>query len=356
MKAPDTGRTRTARINLSGSVTAESVRADGSSEFPILVLSPRPCMEKPDLLPTLKAMNPSQLVMIYYSIADAWRNWEQHPTVSFEHQAGQLADQGRHWAALAGMSPRQRGKVPAVNYWPQGALVNCSQPGWGEGLAEVVAEFHTGLQLIAGKPLGIYLDNVWDSPYFINALTGNEPGMDLDCDGVADTRGSIESHWADGTAHICSCIRVFFPDHVIIGNGNNTMTKQLNGRCWENLGTQSWVDWQTVWQGMQARDGFRKPVHHILHGTTDFLPYVVGMAHQVNDAWAAASPHGNQHSSQVWDDVFSWQLGRPSSIPSQEITAGIWSREYEGAMVNLHTIELAGTVEMKHGGQWPQKG
>lgn len=354
MQAVKDGLARICRINLSGKWGPDAIQPHHFHQFPMLVISSRAPFEHPGLLAALTMANPDQLLMIYYSAADAPYDWQDHPHTSFEWKIGDLATRGAHWMPQADQPIRIRGRVPVTRFW--GALLNMTRPQLGEGWAKCVRDHHLQLESMAGKQLGLFIDNAWDDVAWVNSLPGNEAGADSDLDGTRDEDTFLRGEWKKGTAHALSCLRLLMGDRVMIGNGQSTFTKQLNGMMWEDLGGISWMDPWTVLSSpdsLAAADAFRKPIHHIIHVTHPRWAFGVTAAHLWPHAWVAFSEEWSVHSSIFWEDPMGWNFGQCGSGDIFE--DGDWLvKEYEYAFMACKARGgLSGKVVMKSGLEWP---
>jgi hypothetical protein len=257
---------------------------------------------------------------------------------------------------------------PAV-FFPGTWMLNPATP-WVEHLAD----FMTGTVMATGLFDGIYYDNAWASPTW---LEGGD--IDLDQDGQADgeEHGSrwIGETWNAAIVRLFEATRATLPDTMLMGNGSAAGYEDwadfsprhhewLNGALdehWPSL-NESWPDAVRRAEGWLRRA--QAPQIFLIQADTDRDPDPLVDLRGFRFALATALLTGSyfaynqgDHSQPLWfydeyDAVTRGRgyLGREIG-PRRSLGDDVWAREFENGLVLVNPTDDERTVRPE-GGPW----
>jgi hypothetical protein len=276
--------------------------------YKILSVSNRLGFEFPELLPVIASQRPPGYTLIYYSLADAtdpdfWGVWDSD-NPHYEYEWTQAVERSKLWLPLPGeRRPFRRGLESQIPYWPgppKRFAVNATHPEYPYVLAEQIVAWHTRFQDQIGKPLGLFLDNLWDSTSFPGKLAE----ADADRDGVLDERDALELEWERGMREVLTILRFHFrqPNQLIIANTRSVKyTRWLNGPWMERFGEDqrySWLDDREV-----VNADWQHPRVACLHGRDPLRRYAFAAAMLTNHAMAGHDSYWDAEASSIdWYD------------------------------------------------------
>jgi hypothetical protein len=254
-------------------------------------------------------------------------------------------------------------------FWPGSSLLNVTDEGpvgasgkrWNEFLPQFIHDEILSTSLWDG----VFLDNTFDGISHFSKTS-----VDLNRDGVADTTQTEDQAWQAGMKHMLTTLARENPNAIVIGNGGDAYSNQMNGVFFEHF--PSW-DWAANWK--QFRDAIgqdRQPSYTALNVNTNNAPtpgnyqlmrYGLGSA-LVGGGYYSFDQGDYNHDSTWWYDEYDTSLGVPRSAPriiaggkGSAITSAVWARDFQNGLVLVNStnasqsVPLPGVFERLHGTQ-----
>lgn len=259
----------TASMVLSGKPGQDPVVQMELARHDYVIINDRLPLDHPGFFEEMDALNPDIEYFVLFSVTEVWPNWEAHsvPDSLLTYRMGEWLTQHRAWLPAAEQPPRKRGAEPALFFW--GAMMNMAHPDLPRAWARLVWENHQRLEQVAGRKMNILVDSVLDKAYWITQMDNNLGlNPDYNKDGAPDSADEFNRVWRDGVGEALLRLREYAGDRLIIGNGDNTQTRYLNGRVFErfsSIGAHSPAQ-DVLWLEAQADLGWVEPTLHFVGG------------------------------------------------------------------------------------------
>jgi|GEM_PF-3362260 len=188
----------------------------------------------PEIIAELRLLNPDILIMAYFPAAIIWPVYP--PTESVSRQYWDKVEACDWW-----LYDTKGNRVGSPEYWwILNLSTNCPEDPYGQTLGEWLAEFMAEEIYATGLWDGLWVDECWENPNWINNgefLFQDPPAaLDSDRDGIADDPEELQAAWyAELSGFIASLRARVGPDAIMTGNGKQTMHEWLNGGIRENF-------------------------------------------------------------------------------------------------------------------------
>jgi len=211
------------------------------------------------------------------------------------------------------------------------------------------------------------LDNTFDAISYY----AKQP-VDLNRDGVADTKSSQDSAWRAGMIKMIQRIRDQNPGIILIGNGGQAYANQLNGAFFEHFPSYNWaINWKEFRQSVAKNV---KPSVTALNvnmnnepRSTDYARMRYGLANALVGGGYFSFDQGDMnHNTLWWYDEYTVPLGTPRAEPrplvggnGSQIVPAVWARDFEHGIAILNStdtskrVPLPGVFEKIRGTQDP---
>lgn len=234
-----------------------------------------------------------------------------------------------------------------LSFWPGTHLMNVSDSDYR----------NYTLDFIQNK---LYASQVWDGVFFDNAWEVThwyiKDGADLDRDGEADSRLSINTKWQEGLRDIYAGTRTRTDENfIILANGLTTAYEQeIDGLMIESLETH---DWSRAIEVYDANLNGKKLgiVNNNTQNTgnqSDYRAMRFGLTSALLSDGFYSFDHGDQwHGQTWWYDEYDIPLGA-SNGPAGNFDAkprfqeGAWVREFQNGVVLVNSSNVARTIEL----------
>ncbi len=203
------------------------------SKWDVVILNRKVRYNKPEVLTTLRNMNPDIEILPYFPCASVWAGYD---TLD---------------AAALGFGE----KVAACDWWlydDKGNRMGDPSDSWlinfsskcpidedGKTAGEWLGKYIADTILLGGPWDGVFLDRLFDDPWWLNSSDWfqDPPAMlDIDRDGVADDPDSARTWWRAGVLSFLEILRQEAgQSYILVGNGKHCLSDYLNGGVREDF-------------------------------------------------------------------------------------------------------------------------
>lgn len=314
----------------------------------------------PERLRKLRVLNPSIKLLAYVPSEEiAAARFSEPIEYPFGKQAKNIQDA---WYLRDPQGNR-------TQFWPGSALLNVTDIGpagpTGERWNEYLPRFIRDEVLSTKLWDGVFLDNTFDAiSYFAKSP------IDLDRDGVAESKSAADAAWREGMTKMIRRIREKNPGAIIMGNGGAVYAAEMNGALFEHFPSWNWgVNWKEF---RDAVGKSRAPNFTAINVNTDnqdrpndYKLMRYGLANAlVGGGWYSFDRGDWGHDVLWWYDEYVIPIGAArgtarliqggkgtGSVP------GVWGRDFEHGLVLLNSgeqqqrVPLAGVYEKIRGQQ-----
>ncbi len=320
------------------------------AKWDVVVLDADQSTNSPDKIRKLRELNPKIKILAYVAseeISDARFN---EPT---NYPNGWLASQMHAEYELHDAQGNRD------YFWQGSRMVNVTDLGpaapdgsrWNTFLPQYIHD-HV---LSTGMWDGIFLDNCFDAVSYYAKTP-----VDLNRDGVADTKDAQDSAWRAGMTKIINKIHEQNPNILLMGNGGAYYASKLNGAFFEGFPS---YDWATNWK--EFRNSVAQNVKPTLASINVNTKYDVNPTNYQLMRFGLASAlvgggyfsfDNMQHHTLWWYDEYDVPLGS-SRAAAHQIAGTLWSRDFQHgiAVVNatnaMQHVPLPGVFEKIRGTQ-----
>jgi hypothetical protein len=219
-----------------GNYFTESVSMDYCqtlSKWDVVILSRNTPELTPEVLPTLRRLNPEIKILTYYPVAAVWASYDTMDTAARLY--GEKVQASDWW-----LYDNKGNRVgDASGSWFINFSTKCPEDAQGGTVQQWLAE-HIADQIIVGGPWdGILLDIMFDNAWWLNNTDwfADPPAMlDLDRDGIADDPDSVYAWWRTGILSFLDRLRQEIGwSYILVGNGKHCLSDYLNGGIREDF-------------------------------------------------------------------------------------------------------------------------
>lgn len=243
-------------------------------------------------------------------------------------------------------------------FWSGSFLLNVTDKGpltpgtkrWNEFLPAFI---HDDV-LSSGLWDGIFLDNTFDAISYYSKLP-----VDLDRNGVADTKEDQDRAWRAGMTKILRKIRELNPSAIIIGNGGHAYADQMNGAFFEHFPSWNWaVNWKEFRQSVAKNP---PPSYTALNVNTDnqerpadYRLMRYGLANAlVGGGYFSFDKGDYNHNTMWWYDEYEVPIGAARAEPralvggkGAAIVPAVWARDFQNGIVLLNSTDVSKRVSL----------
>lgn len=247
--------------------------------------------------------------------------------------------------------------------WPENHMLNLSDGAGtnssGQRFNDILPEFIAGRIQASGLWDGVFYDNTWGDIHWL------KPDLDLNNDGVPDSRSEADRLWEAGFMKMLQKTRrLTGPDFIIIGNGRVHAPYQeiLNGMMlesfpspWENGG-----NWQGSMQSyLRLPSQNASPQVSVINvnvkSQTNYSTLRFGLASALMGSGYYSYDYDiTDHGQLWWYDEYNVKLGPAQSPPynllannSLEIKEGLWRRDFRNGVAILNSTNQKQTYVLK---------
>lgn len=353
---------RTANIYLKTPIT--SSQAYEFAKWDVLIFHMLAQQNSASVIKKIRQLNPNVKILVYIASEEfpisMYDKWDPYPGA------------GLFYKLLSGIKDDmwlrdQNGKH--VSFWLDFWMLNVSDyPGASFRWNDYLSDFVVDELLSSGLWDGVFYDNAWTGIHWIN--NGN---IDIDADGVLDSKNKIDSEWKAGMQKLFELTRQKInKDIIIVGNGDSGFYDVMNGSYMENFleDAQYWPEKMRLY-GLSAQNSL-DPAFAMLGNTNsnnlnsnNYKKMRFGLSSALlEDGYYAFDAGSNTHSETWWYDEYNVDLGEAlgnskSKNNYNTYQPDVWQRDFTNglALVNstaqAKTIELGGDYEKIHGIQDP---
>jgi len=243
-----------------------------------------------------------------------------------------------------------------VSNWPYTSMLNLSNGAIpdqnGQRFNDYLPEFIVNKIKASGLWDGVFYDNTWGDISWINAKS-----LDLNNDGVPDSRAEADRLWAEGYKRMLANTRTLAgQDFIIIGNGKvydgyqsvlNGMMLESFPSSWENGGTwassmQTYLKLPTLNVAPQTPvinvyDKNQLNYRHVRYGLASAL---------LGDGFYSYDYDVMDHGQTWWYDEYNSNLGVAQSRPfnilagaNEQIKPGLWRRDFKNGVAFVNSTD-----------------
>lgn len=208
---------------------------------------------------------------------------------------------------------------------------------------------------------GIYYDNTWNNISWLN--NGN---LDLNQDGIAESKDALDAAWRDGMNTLLSTSRQLEGDSaILLGNGGGQYFSQLNGRLMEEFPNPEDGSWPSAMNTyLDIMKNARKPSFVILNGKSatqqadDFQSMRFALASTLLGDGLVSFDAGIalNHVQLWWYDSYSVYFGKPLGDATDilhdngtQMRASVWRRDFRDGIVLLNSTDASRTIDLVDG-------
>ncbi len=330
------------------------------AKWDVVVLDADQQARYPNRLRKLRELNPSIKLLAYVPSEEiASARFTEPVNYPFAKMASQIQDA---WYVRGTRGNR-------AEFWPGSALLNVTNEGpagpTGERWNEFLPRFIHQDILSSGLWDGIFLDNTFSGiSYFARSP------VDLDRNGIADTKTAENAAWRAGMKKMLRTIHADDPKAIIMGNGGAVYASDLNGAFFEHFPSWSWgPNWKEF---RNAVTKSRSPNLTGLNVNTDnydrqndyqLMRYGLTSA-LVGGGWYSFDRGDWGHDVLWWYDEYNTALGASRSAPrliqgAKRSGVGVWGRDFAHGLALVNStdakqhVRLSGVYEKIRGSQDP---
>ena len=301
---------------------------------------------RPQLL-KIRQLNPNIIILAYITSQEILDDVDGYDLTTLRQKfAGGLSD---------GWWLRDRSGQKISN-WPytsmlnltDGAILNSS----GKRLNDYLPEFVANEIAASGLWDGVFYDNTWGDISWLN--NGN---LDLDNDGLSDSKTQADAAWAAGFKKMLAKTRSLTgPNFIIIGNGHvyDGYQSIMNGMMLESF-PSSWES-NGQWTGsmqtylklpslnptpavsvLNVSDKNQVNYQHFRYGLTSAL---------LGGGFYSFDYDVTNHGQTWWYDEYDVNLGPPSSRPfnllagtDETLQPGLWRRDFKNGVAIVNSTD-----------------
>lgn len=306
----------------------------------------------PERIRRLRELNPNIKILAYVDSSNIAEGRRQNPLT---YPGAKLAQRiPEEWYMHRADSGAR------ASMWPGAWMLNVTDRGpkdaqgrrWNDYLPEFIATemWPTGLWD------GIFLDNALD-----NATWFGGKGLDMTGDGKADPDAQVDAAWKAGWQKMARDLRQRLgANALIMGNGSEQHAGVTNGILFENFPKYGWTTGLRAY--FTALRNNQRPSIAAINGNTynsgDGTQYqamrLAFASALMGDGYYAFDFGDQNHGQTWWYDEYDATLGAPVHaaervfpLPvTQEVSNGVWMREYTGGLAIANSLPTAATVPL----------
>lgn len=189
---------------------------------------------RPEIITTVRALNPDVIILAYFPVALIW------PITEFESQTNQvyldMVEENDWW-----LYDDKGNRVGNPDYWwILNVTTKCPRDQQGRTHAEWLASYIADEIMGTGVWDGMWLDGCWEDPIWLNSarfLIQDWPAIvDSDNNGVGDDPESLRVWWRPALTQFMTSLRSQVGDDaILLGNDIHYYHEFLNGSIRENF-------------------------------------------------------------------------------------------------------------------------
>ncbi len=203
------------------------------SKWDVVVLNRTVPDSRPGVLATLRDMNPDIEILVYFPCAAVWAGYDTMDAAAFGY--GEKVAASDWWL----YDDKGNRMGDASSSWFVNFSIKCPEDENGNTANEWLAEYIAEAILLGGPWDGIFLDILFDDPWWLNNYDWfQEPPamLDIDRDGVADDPDSAFAWWRAGVLSFLENLRrEVGQSYILVGNGKHCLSDYLNGGVREDF-------------------------------------------------------------------------------------------------------------------------
>jgi hypothetical protein len=313
------------------------------AKWDVVTLSPPALEYSPNIIKKLKEKNPKITILAYVAIQEIPYDQKLLSTTSNWKAIYDAVDKNNWWLKDA--------SGQHITLWPGAWYINASslapKDATGKNWLDYVPQYVNDTLYKKYGFDGVFFDNTWDNISFISST------IDINGDGVADSKQAVDQAWKDGLSQIINKTRQLSPNKIITANGNsNYFNNLLNGRLQEQFPIYyegGWVNSEKMY--LQPNLGYSPqfPTINVNTNNTgvqnDYQKVRFGMASALLGDGYYSFDYGDMgHDKLWWYDEYNYYLGQAKSSPknllnssNSNLTAGVWQRDFQNAVVLINS-------------------
>jgi hypothetical protein len=341
------------------------------SRWDVVVLTCNVQVIRPEMVDSLRVLNPDITLLTYYPVAIIWCDYPIHGRIA--EGLGDKVEDCDWWL----YDDRGNRIVNSDSAGFVNISTKCHHDANGKSSCEWMAEYLADEIVASGMWDGVLLDGFFEEAHWINNIEQwfqeLPAGIDADRDGVADPAESLNVWWQEGIENFMSVLRAEVGDSpVIVANGKNTsVSDYLNGGIRENFPKMhgGWEPNMFADYGYLSlcRDYRQDPMNltlmlcHWMEGESDmygpirttsyekFLRYTLASS-LLGDGYYAIHARASQL---WWEDLYELNLGTPlTEIHADSIWnymygdySVVWRRDFSNGVVYCNPYDQYVTLE-----------
>jgi len=311
------------------------------AKWDVLILSAAAQEWRPEVFKTIRQKNPDVIILAYVSVSGVSRG-----SSDFERfQSKDYDNIPSNWWLKSSSQDR-------LGYWPGANILNVTDLSptntlgqrWNEWLPEWIADniYSTGYWD------GIFLDEAFPAVSWINS-----GDIDLNGDGVAEDKETINTAWQAGVEKITKNLRDRIgPNAYLEVNGASSYTTYTNGRMHENIFRVggNWSNTMNSYIDTQQASGYEPKLSLINSntgntGNLDHRAQLYGLTSTLlGDGFYSYDFGDQKHMSIWWSKEYEKNLGQPlnqarniNGANDQGFIPGLWRRDFTNGSVLVNS-------------------
>ncbi len=335
-------------------------RVEELAKWDVVILDMQNQVSSPEVFPKIRRLNPDIILLAY--------------TTAIEYPKYRLTEiEPNHdglWTELGkGLKPEwyllnSRGDY--VTYWPGNVMLYLgAKDNQGETYSDYLVRFLKTKVKDSGLWDGLIFDTVWNNVDWV------EPDIDINRDGVPDSKASLNRNWFNAHNRFYKDLRkAVGSDFYIVINGVGDYHNSVNGRMFEGFPEY----WEGGWQGSMEdyqqveRSGYQPRLNIINTDTensgnrNDYRMMRFGLASALMGKGYYSFDYGTEDRSYLWwYDEYDYHLGRALTEPynlASDIyrmaeagpgyfAKGIWRRDFENGIALVNSTDQKQSVDLK---------
>ncbi|MCX6779061.1 MAG: putative glycoside hydrolase [Candidatus Magasanikbacteria bacterium] len=360
--AKDLKTTFPKRANYFLSWELSDATAQDLAQWDLVILDMEHQIKNPTKIKKMRELNPNIIILAY--IASQELRDDAVALRAYTPLRAQIAESAKEAWWLKNSSG---GKI---SWWPGTHLLNVTDLAPkvdGQNWSDFLAKFLSDKILSSGLWDGVFFDNTWDS---ITEKVG--ANLDLNNDGVAESREAIESSYKRGLDNVFNNLRNLTQNkYILMGNDGDIFTS-LNGMMFENFPyargwskmlqdyniypTKATAPSFSLFNANTNNAGGKDSYQTMRYGLTSAL---------LGNGYYSFDLGDKDHGQTWWYDEYNIKLGESTGAATYVRTGqtnnynlkGLWRRDYQNGVVlvnsgnNNETVELGAEFEKIKGSQ-----
>ncbi|MFA5155197.1 MAG: putative glycoside hydrolase [Patescibacteria group bacterium] len=317
------------------------------AKWDLLILDMETQENSPDQIREIRALNPQVIILAYLTSQEILDDVDNYNQAYLRQELNRGIYDGWWLRDASGHK---------VSNWPYTSMLNLTDgarpDASGQRFYDYLPRFVTTKLQASGLWDGVFYDNTWGDVSWINSGS-----LDLNNDGVADSRAAADELWAGGFKKMLANTRALSGgDFIIVGNGRvyDGYQSLLNGMMlesfpsfWENGGT---------WTGsMQTYLKLPKlnlvPPISVINiydkNQANYRRVRYGLASTLlGDGFYSYDYDVTNHGQTWWYDEYGVKLGPAQSGPynllansSPALRPGLWRRDFKNGLALVNSTD-----------------